>query len=96
MKFGVPLRNQILSRGTGPQLKKLIYNSVNVIYKFITRHPILHVELNWVKFPLIIDTNKKILNYLNYLREKEESSIVKQSLKKYRLTFIITVIIVLL
>ena len=31
------------------------------------------------KFPLII--NKKILNYLNYLREKEESSIVKQSLK---------------
>ena len=33
------------------------------------------------KFPLIIDINKKILNYLNYLREKEESSIVKQSLK---------------
>ena len=27
----VPLRNQILSRGTAPQLKKLIYNSVNVI-----------------------------------------------------------------
>ena len=33
------------------------------------------------KFPLIIDINKKILNYLNYLREKEESSITKQSLK---------------
>ena len=33
------------------------------------------------KFPLIIDINKKILNYLNYLRQKEESSIVKQSLK---------------
>ena len=33
------------------------------------------------KFPLIIDINKKILNYFNYLREKEESSIVKQSLK---------------
>ena len=33
------------------------------------------------KFPLIIDINKKILKYLNYLREKEESSIVKQSLK---------------
>ena len=31
------------------------------------------------KFPLIIDINKKILNYLNYLRGKEESSIVKQS-----------------
>ena len=33
------------------------------------------------KFPLITDINKKILNYLNYLREKEESSIVKQSSK---------------
>ena len=33
------------------------------------------------KFPSIIDINKNILNYLNYLREKEESSIVKQSLK---------------
>ena len=31
------------------------------------------------KFPLIDDISKKILNYLNYLREKEESSIVKQS-----------------
>ena len=30
------------------------------------------------KFPLIIDINKKILNYLNYLREKEESSIVNR------------------
>ena len=28
-----------------------------------------------------MDINKKILNYLNYLREKEERSIVKQSLK---------------
>jgi len=33
------------------------------------------------KFPLIVDINKKILNFLNYIREKEESSIVKQSLK---------------
>ena len=29
--WGAALRNQILSRGTAPQLKKLIYNSVNVI-----------------------------------------------------------------
>ena len=29
-------------------IENLIYNSINVIYKFITRHPILHVELNWV------------------------------------------------
>ena len=33
------------------------------------------------RFPLIIDLNNKILNYLNYLQEKDENSIVKQSLK---------------
>ena len=32
------------------------------------------------RFPLIIDINKKILNYLNYLQEKDKNSIVKQSL----------------
>ena len=31
VKFGMPLRNRIFSRGTAPQLKNLIYNSVNVI-----------------------------------------------------------------
>ena len=33
------------------------------------------------RFPLIIDINNKILNYLNYLQEKDENSIVKQSSK---------------
>ena len=33
------------------------------------------------KFPLIVDINKKILNYLSYLQEKDENSIVKQSLQ---------------
>ena len=33
------------------------------------------------RFPSIININNKILNYLNYLREKYENSIVKQSLK---------------
>ena len=33
------------------------------------------------KFPLIIDINKKILNYLSYLQEKDENSVVKQSLQ---------------
>ena len=32
-------------------LKKPICNSVNVIYKYITRHPTLLVELNSVNFP---------------------------------------------
>ena len=33
------------------------------------------------RFPLIIDINNNILNYLNYLQEKDENSIVNQSLK---------------
>ena len=45
------LLNQILSPGTALQLKKPICNSVNVIYKYITRHPTLLVELNSVNFP---------------------------------------------
>ena len=32
-------------------------------------------------FPLIVDINKKILNYLNYLQEKDKNFVVKQSLK---------------
>ena len=33
------------------------------------------------KFPMIIDINKKILNYLGYLIGKDEDSIVKQALQ---------------
>ena len=33
------------------------------------------------KFPMIIDINKKILNYLDYLIGKDEDSIVKQALQ---------------
>ena len=33
------------------------------------------------KFPMIIDMNKKILNYLYYLIGKDEDSIVKQALQ---------------
>ena len=32
-------------------IEKTICNSVNVIYKYITRHPTLLVELNSVNFP---------------------------------------------
>ena len=32
-------------------------------------------------YPLIVDINKKILNYLSYLREKDDNSMVKQSLE---------------
>ena len=33
------------------------------------------------KYPIIFDTNKKILNYLSYLQDKDDNSIVKQSLQ---------------
>ena len=33
------------------------------------------------KYPIIIDINKKILNYLSYLQGKDDNSIVKQSLQ---------------
>ena len=33
------------------------------------------------KYPMIIDINKKILNYLSYLQGKDDNSIVKQSLQ---------------
>ena len=72
MKFGVPLRNQILK--THLQFCKRYLEVHNKASNVACR-----AELG--KFPVIIDINKKILNYLNYLREKEESSIVKQSLK---------------
>ena len=32
------------------------------------------------RFPLIIDINKRTLNYVTYLRNKDQDSIVKQSL----------------
>ena len=33
------------------------------------------------KYPMIIDINKKILNYLSYLQDKDDNSTVKQSLQ---------------
>ena len=33
------------------------------------------------KYPIIFDINKKILNYLSYLQDKDDNSIVKQSLQ---------------
>ena len=33
------------------------------------------------RYPMIIDINKKILNYLSYLQDEDDNSIVKQSLQ---------------
>ena len=33
------------------------------------------------KYPMIISINKRMLNYLSYLQDKDDNSIVKQSLQ---------------
>ena len=48
--------------GTALQLRKPIYNSVNAIYKYTTRHPTLHVELNSVNSPWTLTMDEKMLN----------------------------------
>ena len=77
MKFGVPMLNQISSPGTALQLKK-------THVQFCTRYLEVHNKASNIacraelgKFPLIIDINEKILNYLSYLQEKDENSIVR-------------------
>ena len=53
------------------------------------RYLVVHIKSSNVacraelgRFPLLLDIlNKKIINYLNCLQEKDENSIVKQSLK---------------
>ena len=35
------------------------------------------------KYPMIIEVNKKILNYLSYQQDKDDNSIIKQSLQIY-------------
>ena len=80
MKFGVVLLNQILSPGTALQLKK-------THLQFCKRYLQVHIKASNIacrdelgKFPMIIDINKKILNYLDYLIRKDEDSIVEQAL----------------
>ena len=76
------LLNQILSHGTALQLKKPICNSVNVIYKYKNNKASnIACRAERGKLPMIIDINKKILNYLDYQRVKDEDSIVKQALQ---------------
>ena len=74
------LLNQILSPGTALQLKTHL--------QFCERYLQVHNKASNIacraelgKFPMIIDINKKILNYLDYLIGKDEDSIVKQTLQ---------------
>ena len=81
MKFGVLLLNQILSPATALQLKKPICNSANVIFQVHNKASNIVCRAELGKFPMIIDINKKILNYLGYLIGKDEDSIVEQVLQ---------------
>ena len=80
MKFGVLLLNQILSPGTALQLKTHL--------QFCERYLQVHNKASNIacraelgKFPMIIDINKKIINYLGYLIGKDEDSIAKQAVQ---------------
>ena len=79
MKFGVLLSNQILSPGTALQLRKPIYNSTDLQVHNKASNIACLAELG--KFPKISDIHKKILNYLSYLKDKDEDSVVKQALQ---------------
>ena len=81
MKFGVPLWNQTLSRGTFPQLRKLTLQFCKRYLEVHNKASNIACRAELGKFPLIIDINKKILSYLNYLHQKDENSIVRQALK---------------
>ena len=74
-KFGVPLRNQILSRGTAPQLKKTHLQFCKRYLEVHNKASNIACRAELGKFPLIIDINKKLLNYLNYLREKQAKAL---------------------
>ena len=51
------------------------------VARSMVRQSVIACRAELGKFPMIIDINKKILNYLDYLRGKDEDSIVKQSLQ---------------
>ena len=75
------LLNQILSPGTGSAIEK---NHLQFCKRYLQVHNkasniACRAELG--KFLMIVDTNKKILNYLDYLIGKDEDSIAKQALQ---------------
>ena len=78
----MPLLNQILSRGNAPELKKKTHLHFCKPYLEVhnkSTNVACRAELG--RFPLIVDINKKILNYVHYLQGKDEQSIVKQFLR---------------
>ena len=45
------------------------------------------------KYPMIISINKRMLNYLSYLQDKDDNSIVKQSLQiSVKLTRVVKIV----
>ena len=81
MKCGVPLLNQILSRGKAPELKKTHLHFCKRYLEVHNKSSNVACRAELGRFPLIVDMNKKILNYVHYLQGKDSHSIVKQSLR---------------
>ena len=82
VKSGVPLLNRISNPGTTLQSEKLTYGSLNERYlEAQNKVSNMTSKAELVNYPMIIDINKRILNYLSYLQDEGDNSTVKQFLQ---------------
>ena len=81
MKFGVLLLNQIFKSWDSSAIEKIHLQFGKRFLQVHNEESNIACRAELGKFPMIIDINKKILNYLDYLIGKDEDSIVKQALQ---------------
>ena len=81
MKFGVLLLNQILKSWDSSAIEKTLLQFCKRYLQVHNKASNIACRAELGKLPMIIDINKKILNYLDYLIGKDEDSIVKQALQ---------------
>ena len=81
MKFGVLLLNQILKSRDSSVIEKTIPEFCKRYLQVHNKPSNIARKAQLGKFHTIIDINKKILNYLSYLKGKDEDSAVKQALQ---------------
>ena len=81
-KSGVPLLGRISNPGTiNSPIEKAHLQFCKRYLEVHNKASNMSSRAELGKYPMIIDINKKILNYLSYLQDKDDNSIVKQSLQ---------------
>ena len=80
MKFGVSILNPISSHGKTHQLKKTHLQFCKRYLEVSNKASNIACRAEFGRFSLITDINKRMLNYVTHLRNKDQDSIVKQSL----------------